>query len=83
MFIACNHSNFSKYDDQAALKTLYDYGSVMHYGAKDFSSNGEVTIVPKKSKVAIGQRDVFSQIDITDINRLYECPTGNTPLAML
>ena len=42
---------------------LYDYGSVMHYGAFDFSANGEATITPIQQGVTIGQRDALSATD--------------------
>ena len=47
----------------------------MHYRAKAFSVNGENTIVPKDANIDIsrlGQRDGFSQIDKTQINKAYK-----------
>nr|XP_019534797.2 zinc metalloproteinase nas-4-like isoform X3 [Aedes albopictus] len=52
----------------------YDYGSVMHYSAKAFSSNGQDTIVAKKSGGnKMGQRNGFSRGDIDKLNAMYGC----------
>ena len=48
----------------------YNYGSIMHYGAKDFSKNGNPTIVAKNGQ-PIGQRDGLSEGDIESIRSLY------------
>ena len=56
----------------------YDLGSIMHYGAFDFSRNGQPTIVPVDSTVplsALGQRDGFSNSDLDHVNLLY-CGAG-------
>ena len=50
----------------------YDYGSVMHYPKGAFSSNGLDTIVPNQSGVEMGQRDGMSDIDIAELNAIYE-----------
>jgi hypothetical protein len=49
----------------------YDYGSIMHYGFFDFSSNGEQTITTKVPNAGIGQRTGLSAGDIAAINSLY------------
>ncbi|KAL3085297.1 hypothetical protein niasHS_010366 [Heterodera schachtii] len=59
----------------------YDYGSIMHYGAYAFSSNGKRTIVPRRNGAnRMGQRVTFSEIDLRKINKLYQCDkrTPNT-----
>ena len=48
----------------------YDYGSVMHYGAYDFSSNGRPVIIPYK-RVKIGQRKGLSSTDWTHLKEAY------------
>ncbi len=54
--------------------TSYDYGSLMHYRATDFSSNGLPTIIPTKNSMAVlGQRNGMSPIDIIEVQRYYGC----------
>ena len=47
--------NFRKYSASSidSLGTAYDYGSVMHYGAKYFSKNEKPTIEVKKLKAGV------------------------------
>ncbi|XP_041445755.1 embryonic protein UVS.2-like isoform X2 [Xenopus laevis] len=53
----------------------YDYASIMHYGRNAFAKQSNLnTIVPKPDPtVAIGQRYGLSNLDISKINKLYEC----------
>ncbi|MEO1069734.1 MAG: M12 family metallopeptidase [Cyanobacteria bacterium J06638_6] len=48
----------------------YDFGSIMHYGATAFSSNGQPTIVPLGGQ-AIGQRRGLSAGDIAAVRAIY------------
>uniref|UniRef100_A0A803JHR7 Metalloendopeptidase n=1 Tax=Xenopus tropicalis TaxID=8364 RepID=A0A803JHR7_XENTR len=70
--------NFNKADSNN-LGLEYDYSSVMHYSGDAFSKNGNLTIVPKPDPtVPIGQRDGLSILDVSKINRLYQC--GKSPM---
>jgi len=69
-------NNFAKYSE-ADIDTLmlpYDYGSVMHYQANGFTSNGQPTIIPiQNASAVIGQRAGMSRIDILEVQRYYGC----------
>ncbi|XP_065060541.1 uncharacterized protein LOC135687798 [Rhopilema esculentum] len=68
--------NFKKYSHSTidSLGSPYDYGSIMHYGARDFAKwPWQKTIVPKKSGVSIGQRSHLSEQDALQIRRFYGC----------
>ncbi|XP_062621324.1 uncharacterized protein LOC134282913 [Saccostrea cucullata] len=63
------------------LGTIYDYGSIMHYGATTFSKNGSPTLVAKfNTRGTMGQRSGFSEMDIWKIKKLYGCENGDPPL---
>jgi len=53
--------------------TSYDYDSMMHYGSRYFSTNGQLTIQTKnkKDQDRIGSRSGFSSTDIVQINKMY------------
>ncbi|XP_078360460.1 low choriolytic enzyme-like [Oculina patagonica] len=73
--------NFRTSSNVNSLGTPYDYGSIMHYGARAFSKNGKPTIVPKKAGVSIGNRKALSPIDAQQMMLLYKCGgSANTPL---
>ncbi|KAM4013573.1 embryonic protein UVS.2-like [Anomaloglossus baeobatrachus] len=66
--------NFNKLNTNN-LGVEYDYASVMHYERDAFSNTtGQNTIIPiPNPSVSIGQRDGVSVLDISKINRLYQC----------
>uniref|UniRef100_A0A1B0CBX3 Metalloendopeptidase n=1 Tax=Lutzomyia longipalpis TaxID=7200 RepID=A0A1B0CBX3_LUTLO len=58
----------------------YDYSSVMHYSSTAFSRNGLPTIVPLLPIAGeLGQREGFTESDVTKIRRMYSCPGQDTP----
>ncbi|CAI9611438.1 unnamed protein product, partial [Staurois parvus] len=69
-----SEGNFVKADTNN-LGSPYDYGSVMHYDAYEFTNtSNKPTIVPKPDpNVPIGQRIGLSVLDVLKINRLYQC----------
>ncbi|XP_041814089.1 meprin A subunit alpha [Chelmon rostratus] len=77
--------NFEKYDDGfiTDLNTAYDYESIMHYRPLSFNKNDSIptitTTIPYFNEV-IGQRLDFSEVDITRLNRKYDCANTLTLL---
>ena len=63
--------NFQKSSNVNSLGSPYDYGSVMHYGAYAFSSNGQPTIDANGN--SIGQRNGASPTDVVQLRLLYQC----------
>ncbi|CAB4031273.1 zinc metallo ase nas-4-like, partial [Paramuricea clavata] len=66
----------------------YDYESIMHYGRKFFTSNGKDTIRVRRrpglgnvslGHVNMGQRKRLSDIDVAQINAMYNCNKIATP----
>lgn len=80
---AGRENNFARQVNGASDLGTYDYGSIMHYSALAFSSNGLPTITvrqpPGTPNTIIGQRTAPSSRDIAAINTLY--PTRNTSAA--
>ncbi|CAP31996.1 Protein CBR-NAS-7 [Caenorhabditis briggsae] len=52
----------------------YDYKSILHYDSLAFSKNGFPTMLPKVKSATIGNARDFSDVDISKINRMYNCP---------
>ncbi|XP_024154726.1 zinc metalloproteinase nas-4 isoform X1 [Oryzias melastigma] len=65
-------NNFQTYNGET-FNLQYDYASIMHYGRKFFSSNGEPTIVPNKDVEDMGQRTRLTPSDIQRVLLLYGC----------
>ena len=66
-----NRYNFEIRDQGGADIGAYDYGSIMHYPARAFSTTGQPTIVPRAQGVTIGQREGLSALDRAAIQQLY------------
>ncbi|XP_029281270.1 meprin A subunit alpha [Cottoperca gobio] len=77
--------NFNKYEDDfiTDLNTPYDYESIMHYRPLSFNKNASIptitTTIPYFNEI-IGQRLDFSAVDITRLNRMYDCANTHTLL---
>jgi len=70
--IAVNEQyNFNQHITDGDDISTYDYASIMHYGSKDFSINGQDTITSLTAGVTLGQRDGLSTGDIASINAMY------------
>lgn len=69
-------NNFQKVNPNIATTqgVSYDFDSIMHYGARAFSRNGQNTLEPISSAISIsrlGQRNGFSTRDLQHVNGLY------------
>lgn len=56
----------------------YDVNSIMHYGGKTFSSNGEPTIISRSSTKEMGQRKRLTDSDVKKIQALYSCESSTS-----
>jgi Astacin (Peptidase family M12A)/FG-GAP-like repeat len=65
-------SAFDKFTIRVSTVGAYDYSSIMHYGAYDFSKNGQPTIVTKPAGIPIGQRSGLSNGDINTVLTIYD-----------
>ncbi|XP_056150452.1 meprin A subunit alpha [Lampris incognitus] len=77
--------NFNKYEDDfiTDLNTPYDYESVMHYRPLSFNKNESIPTITTTILYfndIIGQRLDFSAMDLTRLNRLYDCANTHTLL---
>uniref|UniRef100_A0A914VKP1 Metalloendopeptidase n=1 Tax=Plectus sambesii TaxID=2011161 RepID=A0A914VKP1_9BILA len=66
----------NNYREVSNLGSSYDYGSLMHYPFNAFSRDESVPTITKidGSTVGFGQRRGFSDTDLYEINKLYNCP---------
>lgn len=67
--------NFKKHepDTIADLGIDYDLGSIMHYGPNAFAIDKRQTTIEVIGEGSIGQRKDLSALDVTKINKLYNC----------
>jgi len=63
--------NFNQHLNDGKDFGNYDYQSIMHYTAYNFSINGQPTIVPIREGAMIGQREHLSPKDIAAVNAMY------------
>lgn len=75
---------FYKYPFISSTLTTYDYYSIMHYKPKNFSKNGEQTIVKllNPTDQRFGRSDTLTFKDIRGINRIYPREKSCTPLPL-
>ena len=70
-------SNFERVSESVATTQNldYDFSSIMHYGARAFTSNGQntITTIDASKQNLIGQRESLSDIDIQHVSILYSC----------
>jgi len=67
-----NRFNFEKHPLTVGADTgEYDFGSIMHYGPKAFSANGEKTIIALDGTDFVEQRDGLSEGDIAGVKAMY------------
>ncbi len=63
--------NFDVLNANVTTLGEYDYGSIMHYGERFFSTNNESTITVLDGVSEIGQRIALSEADIQSVNEMY------------
>ncbi|MFD4351486.1 Dot/Icm T4SS effector Zinc-dependent metalloprotease LegP [Nocardia sp. NPDC058518] len=71
---AANQHNFNQHITDGDDIGTYDFGSIMHYPATAFSTNGQATIVPRDALppgVVMGQRNGLSRGDRDAAHALY------------
>jgi hypothetical protein len=73
-----DYIQFESYSFVTSHYGPYDFDSVMHYGANDFSANGNntITVLPPNEawQNRIGQRDHLSRFDALTMSFLYPQP---------
>ncbi|MFD6389084.1 M12 family metallopeptidase [Nocardia sp. NPDC060259] len=71
---AANRHNFAQHITDGDDIGGYDFGSIMHYPATAFSSDGQATIVPRVTLppgVTMGQRTALSAGDVQAAHTIY------------
>ena len=70
--------NFAKNTTNNSDHGVYDYGSIMHYGAYAFAINTSIKTITTAGGQAIGQRTALSASDVAAVNRMYPACTSAT-----
>ncbi len=70
------YSQFGAFSSQPTDVGDYDYSSIMHYAATDFSKNGQLAIETIPSGIPIGQTVALSAGDVDAVGRLYGTVKG-------
>ena len=74
-----SYYNFEQVHDNAQQNTLYDYASIMSYGAFTFSRNGGPVMESIPAGISLSNANGYSAGDIDGIRRLYgDAPTAIT-----
>jgi Astacin (Peptidase family M12A) len=69
--------NFDISTSSVLLGADYEYGSVMHYPSNAFAINKDIdTITALQSDVALGSTDGATEVDILEVQLLYQCISG-------
>lgn len=72
-----NEADWGEFElvDTDNMDVPYDYASVMHYGRFAYSNtSGQPSLNPKPDQsVEIGQRYGLSPLDVSKVNKLYDC----------
>ncbi|XP_028404131.1 uncharacterized protein LOC114526809 [Dendronephthya gigantea] len=73
------HDQFAMYSHGAIdkMKKDYDLRSLMHYSSTAFGIKGATTIVSLDPTKKIGDAEDFTNLDIEEINALYDCRTSS------
>ena len=72
------YSQFGAFSDQPTDVGDYDYSSIMHYAATDFSKNGQLAMETIPPGIPIGQTEALSAGDLDAVGRLYGTTNGVT-----
>lgn len=65
-------SNFDKHSTSRGFDFgSYDYGSIMHYGSYDFSTNGQPTLLKKDGTPIVANRTALSVADVAGVESMY------------
>jgi hypothetical protein len=75
IFSADYTNNFNKQAESHTNGFDYDYGSIMQYPKWAFAIDGSIDTIKslKQTSLVLGQRDKISDLDLAELNYLYNC----------